>query len=352
MSVSRLLLDANEGGLPSTGLLGELARAPADLLRRYPVSRPLEELLAARLGIAPERVIATNGSNDALDRIMRIALAGRGRMVLPVPAFSMLARFASLAGGRIVEVPWLDEPFPFGTILRRCGRRTALLVLTSPNNPTGAVIDTPQLVELIRAVPDTPVLLDLAYVEFADDDPTPRILDEPNAVIVRTLSKAWGLAGLRVGYAAGPVELIGRLRLAGQNYPVAGPSAVLAALRLERDETAMQRYVAGVRRERTRLESDLRSLGARPLPSQANFVTARFTDAGAVHRRLAERGVAVRRFDEVPALASYLRLTCPGNDSEFSRLLDALHALRGPAEPSGRPDSHPDRATTAKGVRS
>jgi len=347
MSAPELHLDANEGPAPPTDLMAELTRAPADLLRRYPRTGALERLLADRLGIAADRVLATNGSNDALDRIMRTSLAGGGRLVLPVPAFSMFDRFTRLAGGRIVEVPWFEGPFPRQAVLRRCRRRTALLVLTSPNNPTGAVIETPLLTELARSLPGVLILLDLAYVEFADEDPSAEVLQLPNVVIVRTLSKAWGLAGLRVGYAAGEAALISRLRLAGQNFPVAGPSAVLAAARIASGNGALARSVAEIRRERELLSEDLRAIGASPLPSQANFILARFPDAEGAHRRLAAGGIAVRIFPDVPRLAGWLRITCPGSADDFARLRAALRTL--PAETDRSPVDSPS-TSSAQGV--
>jgi HAD superfamily hydrolase (TIGR01548 family) len=149
-------------------------------------------------------------------------------------------------------------------------------------------------------------------------------------LVFRTFSKAWGCAGLRVGYAAGDPRVITWLRSVGHPYPAASASLVAVSAALERGCGRPDGVVGHVRSNRARLAAELAALGAEPLPSDANFVLARFADAGWVHTGLAALGVAVRAF-RGPALADHLRLTVPPDGADLDRLLAALRTVLAPA---------------------
>ena len=158
------------------------------------------------------------------------------------------------------------------------------MAVVSPNNPTGAVVTADDLLRLRRAAGDLPLLLDAAYAEFADLDLTAAALALPRTLVLRTLSKAWGLAGLRVGCLLGPPDLLDELRAWGQPYAVAGTSVALARQALAVGGDAMDAGVAAARVARAALAAQLQRLGARPLPSQGNFVLCR-PAGGGLHRR-------------------------------------------------------------------
>ena len=171
------------------------------------------------------------------------------------------------------------------------------------------------------------VVVDAAYTEFAEEDLTPFALQWKNAVVIRTLSKAWGLAGLRVGYALGSPEVIAWLRSAGAPYPVSGPSLAIAEARVQEGERDMQAFVTRVRFERERLEATLASLGARVTNSQGNFAFARLPDPLWLRDGLAGLGIAIRAFPGAPGLEDAVRIACPGDPASFDRLLDAMQTL-------------------------
>jgi len=324
-----LFLDGNEGAVPPADLLATLPPLMPDVVRRYPDRRPLEARLAQRLNVAPAQVIVTGGGDDALDRICRAVLAPGRELILPEPTFEMIPRYARLTGAALVPVPWPAGPYPLAAVLAAVTPRTAAIAVVSPNNPTGCCATPADLQRLAAAAPHALLIVDLAYVEFADRDLTPAALALPNAVIVRTLSKAWGLAGLRVGYAAGPAAIIDWLRAAGGPYATSGPALAVAAARLADGDADMAAFVARIRSERAVLSALLADLGARPLDSQGNFLFARFADAVWVRDALAGHGIAVRHFGDRPALADGLRITCPGDDAALQRLTAALrNALR------------------------
>ncbi|MBX3366042.1 MAG: TIGR01548 family HAD-type hydrolase [Phycisphaeraceae bacterium] len=332
-----LKLDANEGPAPSGVLLEWLKPNASESLRRYPSAAALEAQIAARHNVTADRVIVTAGADDALERITRAVLSPGREAILTTPTFEMLSRYARLAGADVIEAQWLGEPFDVEAIESRIGPRTAAIFIVTPNNPTGQAIPAESIRRLSAAIPAGLLVVDLAYAEFADEDLTELVLSLPNAVAVRTFSKAWGLAGLRVGYAIGPAEVINWLRAVGHPYAVSGPSLAIASAWYEAGRNRVEAAARRVRLERRELIEHLRDLGATPIESQANFVLARFDPSSSdsipsahlVSDLLASQGISVRRFPVGSVLEPYLRITLPGEPVAFNRLCTALtSALR------------------------
>ena len=330
-----LWLSGNEGATPPANLLAAIRNASA-VARRYPDADSLERRVAERFQHPREGVIITAGADDALFRAALALLSPGREMILPTPTFEMLERYARIAGGDVRSIDWPAGTYPTDAVIAAASERTAIIAVVSPNNPTGAVATVDDLQRLSAAAPQALLLVDLAYVEFADVDLTSAALALPNALVVRTFSKALGLAGLRVGYALGPPQVIRWLRSVGQPYAVSGISAVLAEESLVSGDAPLQAFVSRVREERDAMTQVLRECGANPSASQGNFVLARFSDAAAVWRSLAERGIAVRAFATHPQLHNHLRITCPGEPGAFARLIVALrHATS--TDPERRP---------------
>ncbi len=326
-----LLLDGIGGLAAPVDLFAGLADAdPETLVRGYPDTSELAAILAARLGVTPDRVLVTAGGDDALDRACRAFLAPGRSIVLPVPTFEMIPRYARWAGATVREVPWPGGDWPLEAVLAAVTADTTMVALVSPNNPTGQVATADMLRRLGAAVPDVLLLVDLAYVEFADEDLTDVVKDLPNAIAFRTLSKAYGLAGLRVGYAMGSADAIAALRVAGHPYPVAGPSLHLARRRLEDPSETSAAFVAHVRVERDALTAAMTALGLAAQRSQANFVFARTPRADWLRDGLAGLGIGVRVWPGHPSLGDAVRINVPGVPAEVERLHHALRAVLAP----------------------
>jgi histidinol-phosphate aminotransferase len=328
-------LSKNELPWPQAEVDELLAAIDAAALSRYPSIAPLEKLLAERAGVEPERLVVTAGGDDGIERLIAASLKRERDVLLAhAPTFEMFPVYAARYGARFVTQPWLDGEFPAAELRESLGGNTALLLLVTPNNPTGAVIDTRIVVELAAAARErgAAVLVDLAYVEFADEDPTPTLLELPNVYMVRSFSKAMGLAGLRVGYVVAPsAEAADELRALGNPYAVSSLSAALAQRLIERKSDRIEARLEAAKDMRRRLAELVGDLGGAPLPSEANFVLARFDDDKAIWNSLVQRGIAVRRFPDSDALAGFLRITCPADDEQFGQLAHAL------AEATGRP---------------
>ena len=322
-----LFLDGNEGAALPDGALDVLIR-DAERVRRYPKAGPLEAALAERAGIEAGQVIVSAGGDDLIDRCCRVVLRPGRALVLPVPGFAMTRRYGEIAGAEVVEIPWESGAFPVEACL--AVPDAGMIVVTSPNNPTGAVATAADVDRICAARPDAMVLVDAAYAEFADEDLTEAALQWDNALVIRTFSKAWGLAGLRVGYALGSLEVIGWLRAAGAPYPVSGPALALAEARLRDGVEDMRRFVARAREERAELERTLASLGASVTPSQGNFAFARLSDPLWLRDGMAGLGIAIRAFPGRPVLENAVRISVPGDAVQLDRLLRGLKACLAP----------------------
>lgn len=326
-----LFLDANEGPARPSVRFEEFTRDGPDVLRRYPSTTSLEHLIAGQLGVDPSRIVVTNGGDDAIDRVCRVSLEPGRSILMHTPTFEMIARSARLAGADVTELSWEGDAFPAAEFVSRISPGTRLVSIVSPNNPTGEVVSLEDIRTVAAAARRVGalVLVDLAYVEFADADPTQQLMTLDNVVMVRTFSKAYGLAGLRIGYAVANRRVAGYLRVAGGPYPVSSLSLSFARKALA-DGDSVVKVARSVREQRAVLTAQLRRSGCTVLDSQANFVLVRTPKSDFLWRGLRALGIAVRRFEGRPGLTDALRITLPGEAGAFTRMTSAIETLFSP----------------------
>ena len=328
-TLAPIRLDRNEGARPDASLIAGLVGSPA-LFREYPDEKPLEAALAARFSVDPGRVVVTNGADGALERACRIRLRPGVELLMTNPTFEMFPLFVGMTGAVPVAVPWLGK-FPREQVIAGISDATGVIALVSPNNPTGEAMTLEDVGAIAAAAPDTLVIFDHVYGDYADEDLTLGALELPNVVVVRTFSKAWGLAGCRVGYAIAQPEVAMRMREAGPPYSVAGPSLALALAALERGDATVRAHVALVREEREDLTRRLQMWGVDCPLSQGNFVFPSFGGrVSAVRDSLAEDGFIVRRFEN-PLISGSLRISLPGDPAIYDQLVRALARALGGA---------------------
>jgi len=327
-------LSKNEGRPPQQA---ELLQGSIDAaeLARYPDLRELQEAMAAAFGADPDSLLVTAGADDALLRVCLLCLrrtgADRPRAIIASPTFEMIPRYIELAGGEVQSVAWPQGALPVESMLAAAGDSAALVFVVSPNNPTGAVATARDLRRLATELPEALIVWDGAYAEFADEDLMATARDLANVVIVRTLSKAWGLAGLRVGCAIATPDLIQQLHAAGNPMPVSIASAKLAIARLTTGRDEVADYVAWVRERRQELVRCLQRLGVRTAePTQANFVLATGIDPQWFRNALAASGIAVRQFPSQPQLEDAIRIAIPADERQFAALVSALETILAP----------------------
>lgn len=309
-------LSRNEGR-PALDDIDLDIRTMGSLVGRYPDTSRLAGLIAARHEVEKERVLVTAGGDDAIFRCMLWCRASK--IVTTTPTFEMIPRYAEQAGALLAEIPWWDGGPPTDDMAES---EADVAVIVSPNNPTGSMIEETDLLHLADRFRF--VVLDAAYAEFADIDLTPAALRLSNVVVVRTFSKAFGLAGLRVGYLLGAPDLVREVGAFGSPYAVSALSAVVASDALQTGRGRVVRYARKVVDERARLVELLRKIGAAPLPSQGNFVLATDTDPETVVSSAASLGVGLRRFPGRPGLERCVRIGLPGVAEDFDRLVSVL----------------------------
>jgi HAD superfamily hydrolase (TIGR01548 family) len=325
-----LKLAGNEGIGPDASLFASSDAVATERLRCYPSNRDLQSALADWLMLPADQVLLTAGGDEALDRICRWALRDGGRAILPWPGFEMTRRYLALTSARVDTVVWEEHAYPIEDVLNAIQDSTKLIVVTSPNNPTGGVARARDLHLLAAAAPHAVLLVDLAYAEFAEQDLTEAALKLPQAVVVRTFSKAWGLAGCRVGYCLGSPQAIAELAATGGPYPVAGPSLALAQTRLEVGQAEMRENVRQTKRRRDELYACLQEIGWKPRRSEANFVCCEPNDPLQARDALAGFGIAVRAWPGQAGLDKLLRISCPTHEQDQARLLHALRSIACP----------------------
>ncbi|MEJ2603956.1 MAG: histidinol-phosphate transaminase [Gammaproteobacteria bacterium] len=304
-------------------------------MNHYPEARPaaLTALLAEHYGVSPDETFVTRGTSEAIDLLIRcFCRPGVDEVVICPPTFGMYQVYADIQNAGIRRIPLVGPDFTIDTtaIVRAWDEHTRLLFLTSPNNPTGNSIPDAEIASLCRRLDGRGlVILDAAYVEFADEDPTTRLLAaHENLVVLRTLSKAYGLAGARCGVAlARPavIELLGKVM---PPYAIPTPTVdVATAAILNESFRVMPERIDRLRGERERVREALeRCPDVRCVwPSDANFLLVRFRDSAAALARAREAGLLLRDFGDQPGLENCLRITI-GGEAENRRLLEALTA--------------------------
>jgi histidinol-phosphate aminotransferase len=270
-----LRLDFNENTTGcSPRVIARLRQLDAETLARYPQRDLGEQVVAAHLDIAPEEILLTNGTDEAIHLLCTTYLEPDDEVLIVVPTFAMFEIYAAATGAFVISIPAEpDFQFPTSSVLARITPRTRLIAVANPNNPTGIFAELADLEQIARAAPDAAILVDEAYFEFCGETMIPRWREFQNLFVSRTFSKAYGLAGLRIGVLMGHQEQMRALRRATSPYNV--NSVALACLpEALADRVFVRDYVGETIEGRTRLENELAAWGIRFWPSRANFVLA------------------------------------------------------------------------------
>lgn len=303
--------NTNLWGAPPAALAVLHSAQPADLAR-YPTlyADALREGVANRFGVPIECVTTGVGSDDVLDSTWRAACLPGGRVAFMAPTFSMIQPFCLMNGLEPRPVPWAEAAERPSRLVEEA---PSLIYVCRPNNPTGALLPEPWIDELLDARgPDGPlVVVDEAYVDFAGESWLDRATSEPNLLVARTFSKAYGLAGLRCGFAVSRPEVIEAVDKSRGPYKLPGLVGRAAAAALADEDGWVRSTVEASVASRSRLETALGELGVRYLPSAANFVAvaAPTGDARAASDALRKAGVGVRPFAGLPEIGQALRVT-------------------------------------------
>jgi histidinol-phosphate aminotransferase len=320
-----LRLDFNENTLaPSPLVLDKLKQMTAEGLTVYPEREPVERKIAAHFGFDPSQVLLTNGVDEAIHLICCTFLEEGDEAIITTPSFFMYDVSVALMTSGLVKVQ-ADETlqFPFERILAAINERTKLIIVASPNNPTGATASRAELLAIANAAPHAVLLVDEAYFHFHGETVFGDLATTPNLLIARTFSKAYGLASLRIGLLVGNTELMQYVRKASSPYNVNGVALECLSVAIE-DDAYICWYAEQILIGRERTMGGLDEMGVHYFPSAANFVLMKI---GPLHKELVaamrRRGVLLRDRSSDPGCDGYVRITI-GIGDQVTRGLDAL----------------------------
>jgi histidinol-phosphate aminotransferase len=322
-----LRLDFNENTFaPSPRVLAKIQELTAESMTVYPERHGVEQIVAGHFGLASDQVILTNGVDEAI-HLMACAFLDEGdEALICTPTFFMYDVSIAMMTGGLRRVQADDSlAFPFERFLAAITPKTKLIIVASPNNPTGATVSRDQLLAIAAAAPQAVLMVDEAYFHFFGETTMGDVGHVPNLIVARTFSKAYGLANLRIGMLAGDARLIGFIRKVSSPYNVNG--VALAVLpEAVADEAYVQWYVDQVHAGRERMLAALAELGVRTWPSAANFL---LMDIGARHKQLCDvmraKGVLLRDRSADPGCDGYVRITI-GVEEHVTRGIAALRA--------------------------
>ena len=337
-----LRLDFNENTFaPSPTVLRKLQQLTAEGLTIYPEREPVERIVAQHFGLAHDQILLTNGVDEAIHLVACTFLDEGDEALICTPTFFMYDVSIGLMTSGLMRVQSDDSlSFPFERFLAAITPKTRLIIVASPNNPTGATVSREHLLAIAAAAPQAVLMVDEAYFHFHGETTLGDVGTIPNLIVARTFSKAYGLANLRIGMLSGDARLISYVRKASSPYNVNG--VALAVLpEAVADETYLAWYVEQVHEGRERIFRALKELGVRTWPSAANFI---LMDIGPKHKQLCEamrkHGVLLRDRSADPGCDGYVRITI-GVEDHVTRGITALRASLAeigwtPAEGRGR----------------
>lgn len=325
VSRAGLCLDLNENAAGcSPRVLARLRALTAEEVSRYPERADGEQLVANFLGIPPEQVLLTNGMDDALALLFTAYLGAGDELLFADPTFVMYPMLGQACGANVVRLQsGEDLALPVADLLKNISPRTRVIAIANPNNPTGLVAPRADLLRIVEAAPEAAVLIDEAYFEFYGETLIRDLPRYPNLFVARTFSKAYGLAGLRLGVLTGAAEQIGYVRRFCPPFNV--NAAVLACLgEALADQSFARESVAKAQRGCRQIEKLCAELHLRCWPSSANFV---LVQVGKTAKQFVESmqrcGILVRDSSGNPGCEGCVRITV-GTSIQMDGVLQAM----------------------------
>ena len=322
-----LRLDFNENTFePSPRVIERLRATTAEGLTKYPEREPVERIVASHFGLHAEQVLLTNGVDEAIHLLCATFLEAEDEALVWTPSFFMYDVSVQMMTPHLHKVQSdATLEFPFERFMAGITERTKLIIVASPNNPTGAVVSRGHLLAIAAAAPQAVLMVDEAYYHFHGESTMGDVSTVPNLIVARTFSKAYGLASLRIGMLAGDAKLLKYVRKVSSPYNVNGIALDCLPVAVA-DEEYVTWYVEQVRVGRERMMEGLRMLGVPFFPSQANFV---LMNIGPKHKELVSEmrthGVLLRDRSADPGCAGFVRITI-GVEEHVTRGLAALQS--------------------------
>ena len=325
----KMRLDFNENTVGcSPQVIDAICRlTDSNMISMYPEYSQAQNKIAKHFGVNTEQMVFTNGTDEAISLLVNTFIEPGGELIVMHPSYAMYRFYGELGGAKIVEVDYDVEQqlvFDVEKLLAKVNQNTAAIFLANPNNPTGTAISRDEIIRILNAAPHSLVLIDEAYVEFADVSVLDLISEYANLVVSRTFSKAYGMAGIRFGCMFSKSENIAWVRKAQSPYSVNAVAVVAACAAIE-DNAYLASYVSEVRECRNFVEAEFDRLGIKYFKSSGNFLLFDVGDrAKEIRDQLALSRVLIR--DRSYEISGCLRVTI-GTKKQMSVFIQELERV-------------------------
>lgn len=313
LSEYRLKLDLNENAMgPSLKVLNSLQNLTTQDIKYYPAYGEVINKIAAFNNIDPAMILPTSGADEAINYVFDTFIEADDTVLAVTPSFAMPKLYAKALGCIYKEIKYTEKfIFPINEILENIDEKTKLIIITTPNNPTGEAISRENLLKVLKSANGKLVLIDETYANYAKESFLDLLEKYPNIFIMRSMSKDFGLAGLRFGYILANKENINYIKRVIRPYSVS-IAAVKAALAALDDIEYLNYVITQVKESKKLLTEGLKELAAKVYPSDANFLLVDFGEkAEFIYKKLLNSGIKVKNFGKTPNLENCLRITLP-----------------------------------------
>jgi len=326
----KLRLDFNENTVGcSPKVLEAIKNIKEEDIASYPEYSKFKKKLAENLKIEADQLMVNNATDEAIMVIIQTYIEKRDEVIIPTPTFAMFRFYAQLADAKIMEILYnANLTFPTKKVIDAITNKTKLVILCNPNNPTGTLIEKKDIVKLIEKAQktNTLVLIDEAYYQYSGMECLDLISKYDNLIIIRTFSKAYGMGGLRLGYAVSNKEIMKSLLKACSPYSVNTVAMIAASAAID-DVDYVKWYVGEVKEAKPLLYEALKKLKIKTYPTSGNFLIAKFPKMSKeIENRLKEKGILVRDRSSYPLLKDCLRIGI-GTVNQTKQLISALKEI-------------------------
>jgi histidinol-phosphate aminotransferase len=323
-----LRLDFNENTVgPSPKVLEALKKLNDSDIAAYPEYQRFENKLAAFLGVDKNELLISNATDEAIMVVMQTYIEKGDEIILPVPTFSMFRFYAQIQGAKLTEVLYKRNlNFPTKSVVGNINKKTKLIILCNPNNPTGTLISKADIVKILEKSGNALVLIDEAYYEFSKSTMIDEINKYPNLIILRTFSKSLGMGGLRLGCAVANKNIIKNLSKVRSPYSI-NTAAIKAAEAAIEDKRYVNWYIREIEKGKKLIYGELKKKKIQTFPTAANFFLAKFDEPRSVQQELKKKGILVRDRSSYPLLKGCIRITI-GTKNQMMQLADSLKEIK------------------------
>jgi len=323
-----LRLDFNENTIgPSPKVIETIRKMTDEELAAYPEYSKFKKKLAKYLDIKEENLLLTNATDEAINVVMQTYIEKGDEVIIPYPSFAMFKFYAQAAAAKITEILYTDAlKFPTKKVLAKISRKTKIIILCNPNNPTGTLIERQDIEKIAEKAKDSIILIDEAYNQFSKQNSIPLTQKYDNIIVIQTFSKALGIGGLRLGYIVSNKENITNIAKVLSPYSV-NSAAVRAGIAALKDKDYIEWYTKEVSKAKTYIYNEFKKLKIKTFPTSANFFLAKFKNPKEIAKKLRQKGILVRDRSTYPLLKGCIRITI-GTKAQMQQLVKAIKELK------------------------